>query len=205
MGRELRVVCLSELARTWQTFFDLPRYDLYGLQYTEDVIVPESELAIRNPLYSGSILGGMFPFFPTDEVYGVETDEGRYSVIQVVDVRMDHIMVKYKTFETDTPNAQLSGGVLSSQPAQIAATSNSTVGIDIKRGEAQFVPAVISGALGCAAPRCPSAGSFGGRNHHDPDHCDAGAGDAGSPKGRGAGHPDPGGLEGFPSRSRRRR
>jgi hypothetical protein len=153
-GRELRVVCLSELARTWQTFFDLPRYDLYGLQYTEDVIVPESELAIRNPLYSGSILGGMFPFFPTDEVYGVETDEGRYSVIQVVDVRMDHIMVKYKTFEMDTPNAQLSGGVLASQPAQIAVISNRTVGIDIKPGEAQFVPAVISGAL-AAAPAAP--------------------------------------------------
>jgi hypothetical protein len=72
--RFLETLCCDMLARTGGTLFDLTRSQLYRLYYEASVSIPESEL--------GSWLGSTF--VPSDIVYAVQTDEGRFSVVQVV-------------------------------------------------------------------------------------------------------------------------
>jgi hypothetical protein len=73
--RLLETLCCDMLARTGHTVFDLTRSQLYRLFYETGVSIPESELGIWP---NGS------SFIPSDLVYGVETDEGRFSIVQVV-------------------------------------------------------------------------------------------------------------------------
>ena len=73
--RVLKSLCCDMLARTGNTIFDLTRSYLYRLYYETGVRIPESELGV----WQGS------SFSPSDLVYAVETDEGRFAVMQVVD------------------------------------------------------------------------------------------------------------------------
>jgi hypothetical protein len=71
----LSTLCCNMLARTGGTVFDLTRSQLYRLYYESGVRIPESELGA----WYGSDV-----FVPSDLVYAVETDEGRFAVVQVV-------------------------------------------------------------------------------------------------------------------------
>jgi hypothetical protein len=72
--RVLKSLCCDMLARTWNTVFDLTRSQLYRLYYETGVSIPENDL--------GTWQGNSFA--PSDLVYAVETDEGRFAVMQVV-------------------------------------------------------------------------------------------------------------------------
>ena len=106
-GRQLRAVCGARLARTWTTGLDgVTRSRLYRYQYEAPSPVPLPELAQLNPL------GGLFGDRYRERlyVYGVRTNEGRYSAVQVVQVEDGFIRLRYRTFEKRLPTVQIKGG-----------------------------------------------------------------------------------------------
>ncbi len=110
-GRELRTRCGARLARLGKTDLGaVLRWQLYPATYF-DAAVPLSELAVPLPL--PSIIGSLFPdslkYLETRLVYAVKTAEGRYSVVQVVEVLDDRIHLRYRTYEKPLPSVALRG------------------------------------------------------------------------------------------------
>jgi hypothetical protein len=133
--RTLDTLCCSELARTWETFFDLARYQLYGLYYAAPVSIPENELAREI-----SIFGIELSILPTLLVYAVQTNEERYSVIQVVQVTESSIVVRYRTYEKPLPVVQIVGGF--DTTVKTLAGGHGIVGVGIKEEDAEFTPSI---------------------------------------------------------------
>jgi hypothetical protein len=98
--RVLKSLCCNMLARTGNTVFDLTRSYLYRLYYETGVRIPESELGV----WQGS------SFSPSDLVYAVETDEGRFALMQVVAAGVTSGMVATERATGSTGTAFQAGG-----------------------------------------------------------------------------------------------
>lgn len=110
-GRHLRTRCGARLARTdSRDFASVLRWRLYPLSYT-GADVPANELAIPLPFPDLPSLN--IPqdrkYLETNLVYAVRTAEGRFSVIQVIEVFDGSIRVRYKTYEKRLPSVQVRG------------------------------------------------------------------------------------------------
>jgi len=119
--RRLRTLCTAGLARTSSRSFEgFSRFKMYGLAYESPRAVPLEELTTSHDGIFGDILGDLldefgdiFGFDTDDEtklVYGVRTNEDRYSLIQVVEVDDDFIRIHYRTFEKRVPKVEILGG-----------------------------------------------------------------------------------------------
>ncbi|HUK51289.1 MAG TPA: hypothetical protein VLV18_09645 [Terriglobales bacterium] len=110
-ARKIRTLCCSRMARTGHVAFDMCRFELYGLRYNRPEAIPEGEFGtlITFPQIFGIPLAPDI-FIPNLLVYAVETNEQRYSVIQVMEVTKDHVKLAYKTYEKAMPRVQIVGG-----------------------------------------------------------------------------------------------
>ena len=110
-SRKIRTLCCSRLARTGHAAFDMCRFELYGLSYNRPEAIPEAEFGtlITFPEIFGMPLAPDI-FIPNLLVYAVETNEQRYSMIQVVEVTKDYVKLAYKTYEKTLPKVQIVGG-----------------------------------------------------------------------------------------------
>jgi hypothetical protein len=106
-ARRLDAVCGARLARTDTDWFDgVSRATLYRFAYSAPNTVSLPELARFNPF--GIIFGdGLFD--ETMQVYGVRTNEGRWSAIQAVEVDSERMRLRYRTWERIGPNVQIKG------------------------------------------------------------------------------------------------
>jgi hypothetical protein len=103
-GRRLRTCCISELARTGSADFGgHTRFRLYGLAYQSPGQVPVDELGITSDLVFYELL------FPSLIVYAVRTNEGNYSVVQVVEVKDAYIRLRYRTYAYQLQSVQIQG------------------------------------------------------------------------------------------------
>jgi hypothetical protein len=108
-ARRLRTLCTVELARTGASSFDgFTRFRMYGLPYAKPGVVPIAELAIIPPGFLGESGPGIS--METGLVFGVRTDEGRYSLIQAVEVKDDLVRIAYRTYEKPLPSIEILGG-----------------------------------------------------------------------------------------------
>jgi len=127
LSRTLRTLCCSKLARTGSQFFDYTRYELYELYYENSATIPEIEL--------------WFPFFgPTFNVYGVETSDQRFSVVQVVEVTESYITIRYRTFEKPIVAVRIIANY--KVTTEVFSLGRGIVGADIKEETARFEPAL---------------------------------------------------------------
>ncbi len=112
-GRRLETGCQAEIARTGSHDFEMPRFKLYGYSYVPMASVPLHELGVEHPLadvpFIGALIGGANEFLEYYSVFAVRTNEGRYSLVQAIDVRDDYVRVRYKTFETNVPAVAMVG------------------------------------------------------------------------------------------------
>ncbi len=105
-GRQLRATCGARLARTDLHRTDgLMRSTLYGFAYTAPNPVPVDELAQLNPW--GMLFGD--PYEESRRVYAVHTNEGRYAVVQAIEVEHDTITLRYRTWEKRVPTLEIQG------------------------------------------------------------------------------------------------
>ena len=108
----LRTGCQATLARTGSSRFDLPRFELYSLRYEPRVTVPIGELGIPNP----------FGFFSGDDViesrrvYALRTNEGRYALVQAVEIQDGRVHLRYRTFETRQVSVRIKGDFACQRP-----------------------------------------------------------------------------------------
>ena len=108
-ARRLRTLCAARLARTGTSSFGgFTRFRMYGLPYTKPEVVPITELAIILPGFLGEF--GIDTCVETGLVYGVRTDEDRYSLIQAVEVEDDLVRIAYRTYEKPLPSIEILGG-----------------------------------------------------------------------------------------------
>lgn len=167
----LQTLCCDLLARTGGTVFDLTRSQLYRLYYETGVSIPESELGV----WTGT------SFDPSYLVYAVETDQGRFSIVQVLnaevlkptnaqdDARSARVVVsgpgqntyhpptglivlRYRTFELPASPLRTIGGVVGVAPGLLANTQ--MVGAGAPAESTTFVPTPTS-ASGPAATLNP--------------------------------------------------
>lgn len=104
--RKLQTGCQAALARTGTTNFSgLARYELYAFGYATPTVVRLWELGLENPL--AFLFGDDFIEFR--RVYAVRTNEGRYAVVQVIDIEDGHIRLRYKTFERRVLSVNIAG------------------------------------------------------------------------------------------------
>ena len=109
LSRRLRTLCDTALARTGSSAFSkFTRYKLYGLPYRSPASVPLDELAIVLPSFFN--IFGIDQYQETKLVYGVRTNEDRYSVIQAIEVKDDYIRIRYRTYEKRLPRVDIIGG-----------------------------------------------------------------------------------------------
>ncbi|MGH2672013.1 MAG: hypothetical protein ACRDHC_03445, partial [Actinomycetota bacterium] len=66
------------------------------------------ELGSFDPL--GGIFGGDGMFDETMRVFGIRTNEGRWSAIQATEVEMGRIRLRYRTWEKRIPSVEIRGG-----------------------------------------------------------------------------------------------
>ena len=105
--RTLEAVCGARSARTGSTSFDgVSRATLYGFAYEAPNPIPVEELAQLDPF--GLLFGGDL-YRESLYVYGVHTNEGRWSEVQVVDVENDYIRLRYRTWEKLLPSVEITG------------------------------------------------------------------------------------------------
>lgn len=108
-ARRLEAVCGARLARTDRRYFDeVSRGTLYGFAYDAPNPVELQELASFDPI--GGIFGGDGLFDETMRIFGVRTNEGRWSAIQVVRVDLDRIRLRFRTWEKRMPSVEIRGG-----------------------------------------------------------------------------------------------
>ena len=104
--RQLRAVCGARLARTGLHRIDgITRSALYRFTYDAPNPVALLELARLNPF--GVLFGD--PFDETDIVIAVHTNEGRYAVVQAVEVDNASIRLRYRTWEKRVETLQITG------------------------------------------------------------------------------------------------
>lgn len=107
--RRLEAVCGARLARTDRRHFDeVSRGTLYGFAYDAPNPVELPELGSFDPI--GGIFGGDGLFDETMRVFGVRTNEGRWSAIQAVEVEMGRIRLRFRTWEKRIPSVEIRGG-----------------------------------------------------------------------------------------------
>jgi hypothetical protein len=107
--RRLEAVCGARLARTDRRYFDeVARGTLYGYAYDAPNPIELRELASFDPI--GGIFGGGGLFDETMRVFGVRTNEGRWSAIQVVEVDIGRIRLRYRTWEKRMASVEITGG-----------------------------------------------------------------------------------------------
>jgi hypothetical protein len=141
--RRLEAVCGARLARTDRIHFDeVSRGTLYAFAYEAPNPVDLPELGSFDPF--GGIFGGGGAglFDETMRVFGVRTNEGRWSAIQAVEVEMDRIRIRYRTWERRMPSVEIHGGW----------TCDPGFDLPIDRGSVIFEP---SDVLGVDVPTDP--------------------------------------------------
>lgn len=104
--RRIETGCQAALARTGTSNFSgLARYELYAFGYATPTSIRMWELGFDNPL---SFFFGD-DFIENHRVFAVRTNEGRYAIIQVIDVEDSHIRLRYKTFERRVLSVNITG------------------------------------------------------------------------------------------------
>lgn len=157
-GRDLRATCGARLARTDLRRIDgLMRSTLYGFAYDAPNPVSLDELAQINPW--GMLFGD--PYRESRRVYAVHTNEGRYSVVQAVEVDHETITLRYRTWEKRVPTLEIRG--------EFRCES----GVDVRPGGVRFVPSPALENLGVNIGRSPSHGAPDNAPVAVPDPCDA--------------------------------
>jgi hypothetical protein len=107
--RRLEAVCGARSARTGRRYFDeVSRGTLYGFAYDAPNPIELREIASFDPL--GGLFGGDGMFDETMLVFGVRTNEGRWSAIQVVEAEMGRIRLRFRTWEKRMPGVEITGG-----------------------------------------------------------------------------------------------
>jgi len=105
-NRQLRTLCQVPLARTGETSFDnFNRLKMYSLVYLIKQVIPLYEIA-KYPGFGEELF---YKYKETGAVFAVRTDEGRYSLMQVVKVDDDYIRIKYKTYDKPFPSVTILG------------------------------------------------------------------------------------------------
>lgn len=105
---KLEAICVSRIASTsWNRFDEVPRYRLYGLDYTRRA-VPVAELG-QLIVIDLPIISDIEMFIPSLAVYAVRTNERRISLIQVIDLGDDTVTLRYKTFGLADPVVRIIG------------------------------------------------------------------------------------------------
>jgi len=149
-ARHLDAVCGARLARTGTTDFDaVSRATLYGYPYGAPNPVPVEELAQLDPF--GGLFGGD-KYRESRGVYGVRTNEDRWSAVQVIEVEDSFIRLRYRTWERPIPSVEIVGaweceGVIG------VAVDPSTVVFEVSPAlaSAHATVATVGATLGAAA------------------------------------------------------
>jgi hypothetical protein len=106
-ARHLDAVCGARQARTGTMDFDaVSRATLYGYAYDAPNPIPVEELAQLDPF--GGLFGGD-KYRESRGVYGVRTNEDRWSAVQVIEVEDTYIRLRYRTWERPIPSVQIVG------------------------------------------------------------------------------------------------
>ena len=104
----LESLCVSRIADTpWVHFDEIPRYRLYGLNYTLRSI-PVADLGFLQVI-DLPFVDDVEMFIPNLGVYAVRTNERRIAMIQVIDLEDDAITLRYKTFGVADPVVKILG------------------------------------------------------------------------------------------------
>ena len=104
----LESLCVSRIADTpWVHFDEIPRYRLYGLDYTLRSI-PVADLGFLHVI-DLPFVDDVEMFIPNLGVYAVRTNERRLAMIQVIDLEDDAITLRYKTFGVTDPVVKILG------------------------------------------------------------------------------------------------
>ena len=104
----LESLCVSRIADTpWVHFDEIPRYRLYGLDYTLRSI-PVADLGFLHVI-DLPFVDDVEMFIPNLGVYAVRTNERRLAMIQVIDLEDDAITLRYKTFGVADPVVKILG------------------------------------------------------------------------------------------------
>jgi hypothetical protein len=111
-GREtaakLEALCASRIAGTpWVQFAEVPRYRLYGLDYSRRVL-PVTELGFLQVI-DLPFVDDIEMFLPSMAVYAVRTNERRMALIQVIALEDDTVTLRYKTFGFADPVVKILG------------------------------------------------------------------------------------------------
>ncbi|KAA1249634.1 hypothetical protein F0Q45_14120 [Mycobacterium simiae] len=105
--RTVAAVCGARWARTGLRDFDgLFRAAVYGYAYDAPNPVTLADLAAIDPF--GLLTGN--PFKESLRIYAVRTNEGRWAAVQAVEVTLDHIRMRYVTWEKALATVQIVGG-----------------------------------------------------------------------------------------------
>jgi hypothetical protein len=100
-------VCGARLARTGRRDFDgLARATLYRFRYEAPNPIAISEMAELDPF---GIFGGGGWFDETRLVFAVRTNDGRYAIVQAVQVDFNAITLRYRVWEKVMPSLQITG------------------------------------------------------------------------------------------------
>jgi hypothetical protein len=99
---------VSRIAATpWVQFDEVPRYRLYGLDYSRRV-VPISELGFLQVI-DLPFVDDIEMFLPSLAVYAVRTNERRLALVQVIALEDDTVTLRYKTFGFADPVVKILG------------------------------------------------------------------------------------------------
>jgi hypothetical protein len=152
-ARRLRTLCCSRLARTGSSAFDIPRHALYGLDYDSPVAIQDTELTHIIPF--PNLPWVTFPtiYIPSLLVYAVQTSEQRFSIIQVVEVREDHVKIRYRTFEKPVPRVRIVGEFKVEELGLGITPGSGIAGADIALDKARFVPVAMTAESAAMANR----------------------------------------------------
>lgn len=122
-SRRLETGCQAGLARTGSNEFShLPRYRLYSYVYQAGTSIGLFELGIPNP--AGALFGDTF--LESRQVLAVRTNEGRYALVQAIEVQDDRVRLRFKTFETLQPAVQIVGGFQCRRPTLVSRDAEMT-------------------------------------------------------------------------------
>jgi hypothetical protein len=130
-NRLMRTICHAKMAATGRNTLDIPRFELYGLNYLSPSNITETQMGLE--LFLGI-------FIPNNLVNAVITDENRFSLVQVVGLDQNSLTLVYKTFEKPLPNMQIIGGFNTEQPTSRFLVSPSPLGAEQLREVPFFEP-----------------------------------------------------------------
>jgi hypothetical protein len=105
---KLEALCVSRLAGTpWFGFDEVPRYRLYGLDYSRRAVAV-SELGFLRVI-DLPFVDDIEMFLPSLAVYAVRTNERRMALVQVIGLEDDTVTLRYKTFGLADPVVKILG------------------------------------------------------------------------------------------------